>query len=1058
MSSDTNSLDRRLGAGLGLLAFAVYLLTLSAGAFPGESARLLAESAGAAPRLSPMHPLWFALMAVLRVLPLAGFAFRGNLLSAVLGAASVGLLFGVVRDAVRMASDARIPADRLRAARAARLAGTGAALFFAFCIPFWFTATRAHTAPVGVLMLLLTARLFMRYAATGRTRDLALTAFVYGLGIVEFATFILFAPLLAAGAALVMWRREAWRPGAAGAAALSVLGGLLLYLPAAWSFYGTEGYAARGYDHFFEIIWFFWRDQYWLIKRSLPPVGWLIVIAATIVPWLACLAVARRGLNGERDWGFYVLHLVLAGIAAGLLLNLQFAPWSMIGLQRLLVTPYLLGAMVFGYLCAYAYLLPDAWRREGDTPRVRARRQAAGVLCAAILFVPAVAAPFRNLPETNGRAARFVNVIARETIGALDGREWVVTDGSIDPHLLIAAHDAGRPLRVLNLRQANNESYLRYVADQFDSPRLKNLALIGLVPMLQDWLGSETNTADTVAVMALPDLWLGAGLTPVPDRTLFKGARNPSELDVGALIADHARFWDRVEPLLAGPRNAETEEAGRIVRRLLAWYRAHLARRVGMAANNLGVLLEDLGRPEAAFDAYRRARTMDADNISALLNQAAMLDRGYESAQADAIRAELDALLESDAQRPGMWALARYYGYVRLPQAFAELGWGWARSGQPGLAVTGLQKAIDLLPEGKRTGARQLLADAYLMQEEDEAGEALYYELLVENPENTRALLGSARIAARKGDFRKAREFLDRAEAAGVPKLTIALEWGSMHLMAGNYDQARVIVEEIVDLNPDSLRGWALLAGILVEQEDRDALGEVIDALERLDPEGGIVMAVKGQSAWMHGDLDGARTWLNRALRKRADNRHIVELLLRLDLVQNKQAEARTHARLLLLRDPSHAFANYVMGTILMSEGDYDMAEQSMRRSLESKLTAAALNDLAWLVQQRGRYERAEKYVRAALKMEPKLAAAWDTLGEILMRTDRLDEAEQALERSLALFQDNLRVYAHMAEVQARLGNVKRARELVDMLVTKRNFLPAAEQERLARVRDMLGE
>jgi len=51
-------IDLVIGAGLGLLSLIVYLFTLSAGAFPGESSRLIVEFTGIAPQFLPTHPLW----------------------------------------------------------------------------------------------------------------------------------------------------------------------------------------------------------------------------------------------------------------------------------------------------------------------------------------------------------------------------------------------------------------------------------------------------------------------------------------------------------------------------------------------------------------------------------------------------------------------------------------------------------------------------------------------------------------------------------------------------------------------------------------------------------------------------------------------------------------------------------------------------------------------------------------------------------------------------------------------------------------------------------------
>ena len=89
-------------------------------------------------------------------------------------------------------------------------------------------------------------------------------------------------------------------------------------------------------------------------------------------------------------------------------------------------------------------------------------------------------------------------------------------------------------------------------------------------------------------------------------------------------------------------------------------------------------------------------------------------------------RRELDMLLRTLESKLRVWSLARHSGYVRMPQAYADLGWTWALSGQPGLAVAGLRKAMELMPEGHRSQLKQTLAGLYLAQEDDARSAALY--------------------------------------------------------------------------------------------------------------------------------------------------------------------------------------------------------------------------------------------------------------------------------------------------------------------------------------------
>jgi Tfp pilus assembly protein PilF len=74
------------------------------------------------------------------------------------------------------------------------------------------------------------------------------------------------------------------------------------------------------------------------------------------------------------------------------------------------------------------------------------------------------------------------------------------------------------------------------------------------------------------------------------------------------------------------------------------------------------------------------------------------------------------------------------------------------------------------------------------------------------------------------------------------------------------------------------------------------------------------------------------------------------------------------------------------------------------------------------------------------------------------MRTGKFDEAEAAINKAMSLSQTSLGFFLHMAELQARKGNVTRARDIVDMLNEKVDELSAAEQEDLNAVSRLLDE
>jgi len=1038
-------LDHAIGPLIAAVALAVYGVTLSDGAFPGASAILVVTQLGLYPALSPASPLYGAAVRVIAALS-GGHAVQAlNVLSALCGAGSVWLLYSLMRRGVYFFTE-EYHASEGRRRWASLLAGGSASIFLAFCIPFWSVANRAHTAAFDVFLLLLLTRLFTGYAAGGGPASAVALALLYGAGMAEFATLIVFAPVFFCGLVYVMWRRETLRGWLPVAMTGAFLLGLLTYVVAAAAFYESPGYAIRGYRSFAQILWFMWRDQYFLITRSLPREGWLVILFVTVVPWMAMFVSARRALNDERDWGVYILHAIMTGLIVALALNVSLAPWAMLGWSRLLVTPYVLAAMVFGYLTAFWFLLPGGRRETGftlDFGLVRVvigRSVLAGLLCT-VLWVS-----WRNAKAVDTRGARTVNTLAEKVVECLDGRTWLITDGRLDNHLLLAARRRGIPLKLLNLQAGGSSLYLDYVSRLFDDVKLRNLAKLSLSALLREWLAPASGVGDQVAALAFPDIWQRYGFLSVPNRLVFLGATEMDAGSAGELARRHALFSDEFEAWLV-----LVETGGGIGGDWVAWARGH----AGMTANNLGVLLEDQGLSEDALRAYRSARRLDPENVSALLNMAAMVQAGRAEDPDGSVTAAMKRLEEGLERKYHIWSLSRHYGTGRAPEAFAQLGWTWAWSGRPEMAIVQMERAAELLPDEQKTAMQGVMADLYMKDNRPLESETIYKAILLREPGSLPALQGMMRIALMQKDYVQAEAYRRQAAEHGLDPVQSVLLQALIETSAGQLVAARERLEALLQEERRLLRGWALLAEIGFASGDDRLIEQVLRRLDGLEGARGFHSSmIRGRIAFEKKDLAAAAEHFETALALQPGNRLLIETLLRLDLTLARGDSIRRHVRTLLQEDPDHALALYVRGSLQIADGDTALAENSLRESLKRARLPMALNDLAWLLTERGAYDEAEGLINEALAISDNQPAAWDTKGVILLRTGRPEDAEAAFGRSIALFGNNPSVHLHLGEAQMALGKKEAVRKIVEMMSPHREQMPPSDRELFNRLRE----
>ena len=1032
-----------MGPLLGILALVLYAMTLSQGAYPGESANMMVTELGLNPLGLSGHLIWSWVVSLVSGLPMGSVSTRLNVLSAVCAAGAVGLFFRILADAVW----AVIPVTDLnvRAAnRASLLAGVVGSVALMGAIPFWYAANRFHPATFDLLLLFILTKLLMTFIRRASVWVGLVFAFLYGAIAVEFATLVVFGPLVLMGLFYALWINGDLRWGRVLPLAGCLLVGMLFYGPAAWHLQGSQTFQLSQGGGFWQALVYVLKGQYQLIAKSLPQVGWLLVIIVGIVPWLAVLVVGRRGLNEEKDWGLYILHLILTGVVVAVLFNVPFSPWRILGPWRLLVTPYVLLAFTLGYLAAYWSLISRLSFQNADEDEAGKLwwREYGGLFPAILLLSATVTAGVLNFPVADARPAGVVNAYARSVVKAAAGREWLVTDGTLDSNFQIAAHETGSPLRLFNLQLGNNVLYMRSLAKSFDDVRLKSLAEVDGLAFMRQWVETDSRFSEKTVFLSFPDLWLSAGMQPIPDRMMFSGVRALSEVAPEALWARHQEYW--TSPLLADlirlrktdPMLSQT--AGAVI--------GHLS----MVANNLGVVMEDAGWRKQAYEAYLKARELEPNNISAMLNQLTMVERGYAAPDSAKIKEDFKEFTKTLKQKLQIWQLSRVYGYVRMPEAYANLGMTWAFSGQPGMAVAGYKRAIELAPD-RKDQLSQGLAMAYLAQDQ-QAGEDILRQLLEKDPKNASLLLSLARLDARKNRFAEASALLDRAQKAGVPKDRIAMEYAVMHLAAGESGKARVVLQELVDLKPEMTPAWAMLAAVMMQQNDAKGLEDCERKLKRAKNQDFITTVVLGQIALGRTQYGEARTYIEQALGMRPNTLILLELLLRLDVQEGRRDLAEGHIRNLLVQDPGHAFANQVLASMQLDRKEYARAENSLRKSLERRKDPMVMNDLAWTLQEKGELDEAEALVRAALKANEKVGTVWDTLGMILLKRGRLPEAGEAIQKALSLSPDNPAVQLHLAQWYEKKGDVKKSSELAGNLLAHPIGLSQADQELLRRM------
>ncbi|MBN1854139.1 MAG: sulfatase-like hydrolase/transferase [Pirellulales bacterium] len=272
--------------------------------------------------------------------------------------------------------------------------------------------------------------------------------------------------------------------------------------------------------------------------------------------------------------------------------------------------------------------------------------------------------------------------------------------------------------------------------------------------------------------------------------------------------------------------------------------------------------------------------------------------------------------------------------------------------------------------------------------------EAIYQQILKEEPENTEAMLGLARISYLQGDadaaIEKLQEIIKLNPGTAGPIANNQI--GMIHLHAGRYDEARQAYQS--SLKIDGLNGQAHdgIANVLLAEEKYEEAMDHLQLALRFNPVQLDAMASLGGLYRKKGELEAGAAWCQRAL---SINSQFPAALNNLGLIYRQQDKLQE-------------------------------AEECYRKAIEAapRLAPPRLNLAALLLEKKDESGAVEQYA-AAVRVNPNHALALVNLATFHFRQNQLTEASRLLERAVKLKPDYAMAHKYLGLIYANIDRPK---------------------------------
>lgn len=260
------------------------------------------------------------------------------------------------------------------------------------------------------------------------------------------------------------------------------------------------------------------------------------------------------------------------------------------------------------------------------------------------------------------------------------------------------------------------------------------------------------------------------------------------------------------------------------------------------------------------------------------------------------------------------------------------------------------------------------------------------------------------------------------------------LTLGLLEMQAGNLDTAEKHLKSLLASEQYRSNAYYHLGEVAIQNNQDDL---AIDRFLRVDRSELVIEARKqlANLAIKQQTPDQAHRWFSEARLLFPNFKHELYLAEAQFQTANRMADAAipvlTEA---LMREPESVEILYTRALAYEQLNDIRGAENDLRQILELKPNDPdALNALGYTLADRtDRYEEALSLIESALAQKPESAAILDSMGWVLLKLGRLDEAEPYFVKAWEMSQDH-EIAAHYGELLWRLGQQQKAREIWDI-------------------------
>jgi len=420
-----------------------------------------------------------------------------------------------------------------------------------------------------------------------------------------------------------------------------------------------------------------------------------------------------------------------------------------------------------------------------------------------------------------------------------------------------------------------------------------------------------------------------------------------------------------------------------------------------------------------------KAVQLDPKSVTALLAKAT-----FCLARKDLVGAE--TAFRSAAEVAPMRSAAR----VKLAEFLAAKG-----SIKDGDAI--LKEVTDKAPD--YVPAWRIRAAMAFSDKKYDEGLALLDKVFVVDPSNLEGRMLQAQIVLGKKDYKKTISLLENLRGAYPKASGVLYELGRAYMYDENFNQAQVVLTEVVNSNPNYVDAVLLLGQAKMHLGDTKGVATLMQGLLKTYPKLMPAQLQLAEALRGLGQYDEAAAIYREQIKDFPKNPAAYLLLGTILRQKGTAAEARdVFAKAQELR-PDDLLPVYQLVELDVMDKNFSSAHQRVEAQLQKKADSAGAVFLQGKIFAAEHiWDKAEASLLKSIELKNDATSAYNELIGVYIAAGKLPQAATQLESLLAKNPKDVRVLMTFATVQEKLKNFAGARETYEKILSiKPDFLPA---------------